>query len=131
MGYLSKDEILGAKDDDYEDVDVPEWGGKVRLRCISGSERDRYESSLAKMQKGKLVPDMVNARAKLVAMSVVDEMGNRMFSDTEVLALGAKSARALDRVYEVAARLSGIDEGDMERVKEDFGEDQSESSTSG
>lgn len=130
MAYLSKDQILGAKDEETEDVPVPEWGGEVRIRSLNGAERDKYESSLARMRNGQMVPDLVNSRARLVAMSICDESGKRMFSDAEVVQLGAKSAKALDRVFGAAARLSGINPEDVDKVAEDFGSDQSESSIS-
>ena len=51
--------------------------------------------------------NLANVRAKLCAWCVIDENGGRMFSDADVVALGAKSAAALDRIYEVASELSG------------------------
>jgi hypothetical protein len=130
MSYLNKGDILGASDDEFVDVDVPEWGGKVRIKGLSGAERDRFESSLAKMHKGQMVPDLINSRARLVAMSIVDDNGRRMFADTEVVQLGSKSSKALDRVFEAATRLSGINPEEIEKIQEDFDGAQSESSTS-
>jgi hypothetical protein len=37
-----------------------------------------------------------------------------MFSDQDVTKLGKKSARALDRVFDVSQRLSGITKEDVE-----------------
>lgn len=130
MALLNKQQILDAKDDQTKDVDVPEWGGTVRIKVLTGAERDRFEQSCTRMVKGQMVPDMVNARARLVALAAVDENGNRIFSDTEVLKLGAKSSKALDRLFEEAQALSGISDKDIEKMTEGFENDQSESSTS-
>lgn len=119
---FSKDEIWAIDDNTYDYVEVPEWGNKkVRIKALSASERDRYEQSLGKMdKKGNMVPDLTNQRARLVSLSVVDGKGNRMFSDTEVLKLGTKNAKALSRIYSASAKLSGLGEESAEEVEEDF-----------
>jgi hypothetical protein len=120
--YFSKDEIFGVKDDLFDDVVVPEWGNKkVRIKALSASDRDRYESSLAKLDKnGNMVPDLVNQRARLVALSVVDENGNRLFGDSEVLKLGTKNAKSLGRIYEASAKLSGLGNEGVDEAEKDF-----------
>lgn len=135
MGFLGKDQILAADDTEYSEVPVPEWANgdkeaKVRIRSMSGSERDRYEESCAKFKNGQPVPNMVNARARLVAWTIVDEEGKREFSDSDILKLGGKSSKALDRVFEASAKLSGITQSDIEELTEDFEEGQSEQPTS-
>lgn len=131
MALLNKQQIFDAQDHEFKEVAVPEWGGDVRLRSLTGAERDKYESSLARMGKnGQMIPDMVNARARLVALTAVDENGNRVFTDQDVLKLGTKSSKALDRLFEQSSQLSGISEQDMEKMVEGFDNDQSESSTS-
>lgn len=114
--YLTRDAILGARDLPTEDVEVPEWGGTVRVRGLTGTERDAFEQSIAR-RKGKNVElNLRNVRAKLVALSVVDEQGNRIFSEADVDALGQKSAAALDRIFRVAQRLSGLTDEDVEEL---------------
>ncbi|MFT2016291.1 hypothetical protein ACMA1D_10675 [Streptomyces sp. 796.1] len=130
MALLSKQQIFEADDIETEDVHVPKWGGEVRLRGLSGSERDRYEDSLAKMKNGETVPDMVNARARLVAWSAIDEGGRRIFTDADILKLGTKSAKSLALCFDVACALSGITPEDQEQLAEGFTDDQSEPSIS-
>ena len=48
---LSRDDILKAADNEPEEVDVPEWGGSVLVRGMTGRERDAFEVSL--MQPGR------------------------------------------------------------------------------
>ena len=43
---LNKEQILNADDLTFEDVEVPEWGGTVRIRCLESTERDEFEQSL-------------------------------------------------------------------------------------
>lgn len=130
MTLLGRDAILSASDATTEDVDVPEWGGTVRVRGLSGTERDQFESSmLVKRGKHRDV-SLVNARAKLVSLAVIDENGERVFSDSDVVALGHKSAAALTRVYEVASRLSGLSDEDVDELEGNSGAAPSGASTS-
>jgi hypothetical protein len=106
---LSRDDILKASDNEPEEVDVPEWGGSVLVRGMTGRERDAFEVSLMTPGRGgRRQLDPANVRAKLVARCVVDDDGGRLFTDADVTELGEKSAAAVDRVYAVAARLSGM-----------------------
>ena len=127
---LSRDEILAAADMTYEDVDVPEWGGAVRVKALSGAERDQFESSVIERRGKKTRWNMSNLRARLVALSVVDESGKRLFRFSDVEALGAKSAAALQRVFDVAMRLSGMRQEDVDELLENFTDDQSDGSIS-
>ncbi len=103
MNILSKDAILAADDLLRETVNVPEWGGEVLVRTMSGTDRDAFEASLIE-KDGR----MENVRARLVSLTLCDAQGDRLFDDSEIVALGRKSARALDRVFSVAQRLNGI-----------------------
>ena len=112
--YLTRDAILAAASLKTEDVKVPEWGGTIRVRELTGRERDEWEASLA-VQRGKqMVPDVANMRAKLAARCIIGEDGEPLFTQSDVHALGDLSAAALDRVFEVASRLSGLNEKDLE-----------------
>lgn len=125
---LTKDQILQAQDIRTERVEVPEWGGDVFVRTMSGTERDQLEASIIGKQGER---NLENLRAKIVALSVVDREGNRLFSFKDTLELGKKSARALDRVFSVAQRLSGFTPKDVEELTKNSSPGQSESSISG
>jgi len=111
MTLLTKDQILAASDIKTEEVHVPEWGGTVRVSTMTGEARDRFESACV-TDDGKA--NVSNVRAKLVASSIVDEDGRLMFTDADIEQLGHKSAAALDRVFEVAQRLSRVSASDVE-----------------
>lgn len=115
MTLLNRDDILAADDIPSEIIDVPEWGGQVKVRALSGAERDRIEGSLISKGKGK--PDLANFRAKLAAACMVDDDGKRLFGEADVVALGEKSASALDRVAEAAQRVSAMTDEDVEELE--------------
>jgi hypothetical protein len=109
---LSRDQILGSSALLREEVKVPEWGGTVLLREMSGTERDAYEASLYRDREASLV----NARSKLAVRCICDENGSLLFGESDIAALGEKSSRALDRVGRVAQRLNGLSDKGLEEV---------------
>lgn len=131
MALLSADQILGADDRKYEVVAVPEWGGDVRLRSLSGSERDEYENSLVQQIGNKQVTNARNARAKLVALCAVNENGTPLFDKADVIKLGSKSSAALQRLFDAACRMNGFGEEDMKELEGNSEPAQSGPSTSG
>jgi len=131
MALLSREQILEAPDLPYEDVEVPEWGGIVRVRGLTGAERDQFEAAILERQgNGRFRVRMTNIRARLVALACVDEQGRRLFSEQDVAALGQKSAVALQRVFEVAQRLSGLAPQDLEELAKNSRSAQRGASTS-
>ena len=113
---LTREQILKKADTQVKTVKVPEWGGDVRVRGMTGEERDAFEGSIVTIKDGKSEVDTKNIRAKLIVQCVVDEKGERMFSVADIKALGKKSAKALQRVFEVAGDLCGLSEGVIEKI---------------
>jgi hypothetical protein len=121
MALLSKDQILSADDRKTEEVEVPEWGGSVLIRTLTGRERDAFEATTVRTKGGKQEANYENFRARFVAECVVDENGKKLFgSRSEVLMLGNKSVAALQRVFNAAQELNGMSEDDVEELTEGF-----------
>lgn len=113
MALLGREAILAADDIVTDEVEVPEWGGSVLVRAMTGAERDRLEASA--VGNGKKL-NLANFRARMCAASIVDEAGNRLFGEADLVTLGQKSSAALNRVFEVAQRLSGMSDEDVEEL---------------
>ena len=73
---------------------------------------------------------MDNMRAGLCALCIVDEDGKRLFAQTDIEVLGAKNAGAIDKLFDVAARLSGISEDDVDDLAEAMTESPFDASSS-
>lgn len=122
---LSRDDILNAVDLTTREVPVPQWGGSVLVRGLSGEERDAYEMSTmverpklgGKPGELEMVADLANGTAKLVARCIVGDDGERVFTDADVIALGKKSAQAMTAVWQVAAELSGITQAATDQIE--------------
>jgi hypothetical protein len=119
-----KDKILAADDLPREPLIVPEWGINGEddgwIRGLTGTERDAYESSVRQFKGQQMVVKLENVRARLVSLCLVDGEGNRVFSDKEVMALGAKSGKVLDRLFDQCAALSGLTADQVEELAEVF-----------
>ena len=113
MGALTKDDILAAQDCRIEQVSVPEWGGHVFVRMMTGAERDSFETAWTSAKSGGQV-GLANFRARMAVLTLSDEAGKPLFSERDILALSAKSAAALDRVMDVAMRLNRMGDKDVE-----------------
>ena len=118
MKYLSRDEILSRTDFKSEDVEVPEWGGTVVVKAMTGSERDAFEASILETRKGGSTVKLDNIRAKLVAKTAIDpETKKPLFTSADIEVLGSKSAAALDRIFGVAQRLSKLSDSDIKELE--------------
>lgn len=105
MGLLTKAAILAAEDRRYVVVDVPEWGGAVRVGEMSALQRDRWSLEVVRQRDSGGV-NSVSVRALVVAYCAVDEQGEPLFAPEDVEALGTKNGRAVDRVFAAAAELN-------------------------
>lgn len=116
-----REQILNSNDLPREKIVVKEWAeDALYVRALTAAERDDFEASCLeeKKEKGKTVAkvNMQNLRAKLVARSLVDETGNRVFGDEDIALLGKKSAAVVNRLFEIAQRLSGLTEDDVDEL---------------
>lgn len=107
---IGRDQVLKAETFEYRDIDVPEWGGSVRVREMKAADRDDWETSVYKLDTpdGKVKLDRKDFRAKLLVKCLVDENGDRLFADDEVAILSAKSAKVLIRLFAVAQEINGM-----------------------
>lgn len=129
--FLTRETILAASDIRTEPCDVPEWGGAVLVRGLTGAQRDEFEATLVEYRGRKRILHLQDVRARLVALSVVNSEGVQIFTDSDVRALTQKSAVALQRVFAVAQRLSGLSDEDVEELTKNSDGGPSGSSTSG
>ena len=108
---LSREEILALEDREGEWVTVPEWKGRrFYVAPMDGESRNIWDRDMLSLRGGSLALNGENIDARLVALTVVDpETKERLFTLEDVEALGKKNSRALKRLADVGARLSGLD----------------------
>lgn len=115
---LNREGILGKTDIKYEDVEIPEWENEVvRIKCMTGAERDEYESLLYDFSENGVKMKRDNYRAKLLVFTIVDEDMQRIFSVKDIEDLSKKSAKAIDRLFMAAQKLNGLSKEEVEKIE--------------
>jgi len=112
MSLLDRAAIIAANDLKREEVDVPEWGGTVVVRELTAKERDTFFEWVRK--KGEdAFPDF---RVRAVRLSLIDEQGDHLFMAEDEPELARKSTAVIDRLFEVASKLSGLQQKDVKEI---------------
>lgn len=126
---LSRDQIIKASDTRTAPVAVPEWGGDICVRVLSGAERDRLEAAMQPDKNGR--KNYEQFRARFAALVICDESGARLFEDKDVPALGAKSSVVLDRIMEAGMRINAMSQADVTDLVGESAGDRNAASGSG
>ena len=116
--------VLDLADLQDEVVEVPEWGFRLRVRSLTGTERDAFEISLLETRGRSREVNLRNMRAKLVA-AVGRKADEPRVHRRPGRGAGRKNAAALQRVFRVAQRLSGLAEDEVDELTAALGEDPS------
>ena len=128
---LTAEEILNAQDAQVIPLDVPEWGGSIFIRTMSGKERDRIEIMFDNMQDKKNGGIKIKAwRAEFASLVIADESGKRIFTDGQAVALGDKNGGVLDRIADAGMAHNKLDAASIEETEKNSESDQSEESGS-
>lgn len=115
-----RQKVLNAKDIRSEQVTVPEWDGvTVEVRGMTLADRLEFYERVAD-------GDTINRRLflpELVISSCFDpETGQKVFEPADRDMLTSKAASALQRITDVASRLSGLSEEDVKDAEKDLDE---------
>jgi len=100
MNNLTRDDILSERPVVVEPVEV-RGHGQLFVREMTAGEQDRFQLAAGK--------DNV-IRARLVAICACDELGKRLFSDSDVVALSKQPASLIDGIFDAAQRLNKLTE---------------------
>lgn len=125
--YLSRDDILNANDIQIEELPVPEWGGTICVKTLTGAERDMLEGELVEMGANGKPKGMKleHIRSTVAWLGICDDQGNRLFTDKKDIArLDKKSAAALDRVVSRIQAMSAMSPADIDALVNDLKNDQ-------
>ena len=109
---LTREQYLAAKSP-KELVPLPEIGGDGWVAAMRPVDRDSFERSNAELGSDTFA-FLDNARARLLVRCLVDENGERLFTDADAAELGKTWCAPLDKLFEVAKRLNGFSTGAME-----------------
>lgn len=99
---LSREEILLKNDRPIRIVTVPEWGGEVNIRKLSFADILRIQKASG--------GETAEALGELVALSVCDDAGHRIFADADIPELSQKNAQVLLRLASEIQEWCGLKE---------------------
>lgn len=99
---LSAAQILSAADLKEETVEVPEWGGPVRLVQMNADESTEFTSKMETIEGSR------TGMYLMIIYSARDTEGNRILKEEDLDALKKKSMSVLNRLQLVALRLNGM-----------------------
>lgn len=108
MSFLTKQDIINAPDRVFDEVEVPEWGGKVRIASFTADQALRYGDVQRLRSEGK---SSQNPLTLMLVMCIVDENGNQLFDEKDLEALGKRSTEALLRVVKAVREINKTKEG--------------------
>jgi hypothetical protein len=111
---LSREQILEAQDRKQVEMEVPEWGGRIVIRELTGAERGDFEKRIAGAAKVGMLAQ--HYRALVVIASVCGEDGKRLFSFDDIDAVSAKAGKVLDLVAAKADELNKLSDAEIEAL---------------
>lgn len=113
MSEPTKESILAFNDTVIEKIPCPEWGlDFIYAKTISGRDRDAWEFFLSaerkKSQDEKRPYNPKHFRASCLVLSLCDSTGKLLFTNADIEALSGKSAKVLDRLFDVVSKINGL-----------------------
>lgn len=122
MPVLTKAQILKAKDCETRVVDVPEWGGQVILKALdAGTVMELTDQAGGDPQQAGMA---------MLALSMVDEKGEPLFSMDDLDGLRKKSYSVILRLLNEVQDLNGTAPESLEEAGNGSEPSQDDSSSS-
>ena len=81
MALLTKEQINEADDRPTLEIEIPEWGGHVLIRTLSGEQRDNFGASM--LDKSGNATKLRNLHARFAAVVLVNEDGSPMYTEQQ------------------------------------------------
>lgn len=113
-GILSKKRKATVKE-------VPFCGDTVNVRGMTGRERSAMEAATQKWAKELGVKPVEISSGMLLAYTLVDGDGQRLFRDDDALELSEYPMEDIDEALEEAGRLSGYGAAALREAKKNSG----------
>lgn len=127
---LTRDAIMKSVDYTVEEVNVPKWGGTVRLRSLTGKGRDEFEAAVTKSSGTPGQVDIRGLKALLLTMTIVDSDDQLVFTKDDVDLINEKSSDVIESLWEVVQKMNGIGEEGLEETEKNSASEVSDSSGS-
>lgn len=105
----------------FRDIYIADWETWVRVCEISGLARDRFDARRAAKRGADAAKNLDGYRADLVIETAHDPVtGAKLFTAADAEWLNAAGVSALDAIVDVAHKVNGIGQRDMQELIEGF-----------
>lgn len=137
---LSFDQIAQADDLQTEWVAIPEWAPRdapnrdaygVYVRSLNGRERADWQQASVLGNGKNATVNFQQTTVQLVVLACVDGAGKPIFTRAQANDLRRKNSAVLERISDVAMRLSGIGDEEMATVSGNSNATQDDDSPTG
>lgn len=98
--FLTLEDVESKADVEYATINVPEWGGTMRIGTLSAHELVEFGEGNKAASK--------TAGIRLIVQSIVDDNGNRIGDMRHIAMLQKKSAKVIARVVESILKLNDM-----------------------
>ncbi len=115
MSLLTKEQILAAKDDEIEIVNVKEWGGDVGILVMTGAARSVMEAKINALPDGVNVFE--NFRSYTLAKTLCDKDGKLLFEEADIEQLSKKSYNVIEKLYKIASEKNGLGADEVKKLQ--------------
>ncbi len=115
---LSRAQIDAVDDQIVHRVKIDGWRGEGILQGLNGDGLYEFERILELNKGSDARANQEDARVRLIAMCLVDEDGNRLYSDSpaDLAALRKKSGKVLQQLYGACMDINGYTKHDLEAM---------------
>ena len=116
MTLIDREQLLKPVPVPIEDVAVPELGdgATVRLRGMTAGQRTRFEQQFVS-NTGKQ-RNTQTLRERLLIQCVIGADDQPMLTPDDIVAIGQQSSVVIERLVNVAMRLCGMSNNDVESL---------------
>lgn len=112
---MNIDDILKMDDAHKEIVCVPEWGNaELVVWSMTAAERSEIEKRWSSKPAGS---DPLGFRRDVLARTLKAADGSPLGTPEQIDQLMNKNARAIERLFEAACRVSGLMKSDVEELE--------------
>lgn len=125
---ISRDAFLKPIPVEKEDVPVPEFGNGacVPVWGLTARERAVFEKQFQNKNGKSVDARTQQVRERLLVACCRNDDGTPMFTVDDIRLLGDQSVVVVERIVEVALRLAGMKNDDVEALAKNSGETQSD-----
>ena len=119
MKIANRNALLKLCERRYIDLQLADAGITVRIQSLSEKEKSSYETRLiAKSGRGILRDRLQDATRRLIALCLVDDKNERIFTDSDVSQIGEMDSFVSSRIYDAAQEHCGFNKGDIQETVE-------------